>query len=217
MVSRKKYLEKPRATSANSAAIDSDELVVVKGAVIREGKSFASVVDREAAITAKSRARAGKLPAPEKGLGERLRSAREQSGLSQLGLSELTKKLDPEGQGISRTVLTGYEKGTFLPGTRELRVLFDSLQLTPNFLILGIQAPVRNDKYTQQIMSGKELLARARHKLKIIDPNQLEALVTILNAVAPELDDMVERALALDQDLLRSEVIKEERNSATGK
>lgn len=175
------------------------------------------LVNREQQYVDRARARTGKPLAPERGLGDRLREVREKAGLSQLGLSELTKKLDPEGKGISRTVLTGYERGNFLPGTRELRVLHDALGLTPNFLVLGTQTPVVSDQYVEKFVPNKDTLQRARRKLKALKPRQLEALVVILNAVAPDLDDIYEEALALDQDSLRAAVIEEAMTTPDGK
>lgn len=55
--------------------------------------------------------------------------ARERSGLSRSQLSAAT--------GISRTVLIGYEAGRTAPGAREIRLLCDALNVTPNRLLYG--------------------------------------------------------------------------------
>jgi transcriptional regulator with XRE-family HTH domain len=52
-----------------------------------------------------------------------------------------TKDKDPEGKGISRSALVEYERGTYRPGTRELRILCNALRVTPNFLIFGKEEP----------------------------------------------------------------------------
>ncbi len=147
---------------------------------------------------------------PEKMLGERLREAREKSGLSQQGLSDLTRKLDPEKQGISRTVLTGYEKGKFLPGTRELRVLHDALDLTPNYLVLGERLP-HSVVASSRIATDKELTAQIRKRLKELKPRTLEALDVLLASIAPDWNDLSSEASAIDKDIARSEAIKKVR------
>lgn len=59
--------------------------------------------------------------------------AREQMGLS---VSELHRKTS-----ISRTVIQGYESGKYKPGTRELKLLCETLRITPNRLIFGTETP----------------------------------------------------------------------------
>jgi len=69
----------------------------------------------------------------EDGIGIRLKAARESKGLSQTDLHKLT--------GISRTVLINYEACRHIPGTRELRLLCDALEVSPNQLIYGTEEP----------------------------------------------------------------------------
>lgn len=78
-----------------------------------------------------------KIPVPEDGIGDRIRIIRESKKLSHDGLSSLTKICDLEKKGISRTTIRGYELGTFKPGTREIRVLSEALEVSPSFLIIG--------------------------------------------------------------------------------
>lgn len=78
----------------------------------------------------------GKLPQPngiEDGIGIRLKAARESKGLSQSDLHNKT--------GLSRTVLINYEAGRHKPGARELRLLCDALEVSPNHLIYGTEDP----------------------------------------------------------------------------
>ena len=77
--------------------------------------------------------------APEASIGVRLRSAREARGLSQTALATRTKLIDSTGKGVARTVLVGYEAGTFRPGAREIRLICQALSVTPNWLILGAE------------------------------------------------------------------------------
>lgn len=74
---------------------------------------------------------------PEDGIGGRIRATREARGLSQTDVSNMSKELDPARKGVSRTVLVGYEAGQFRPGAREIRILCETLNVTPNWLIYG--------------------------------------------------------------------------------
>lgn len=69
----------------------------------------------------------------EDGIGIRLKAAREAKGLSQSDLHNKT--------GLSRTVLINYEAGRHKPGARELRLLCDALEVSPNLLIYGTEEP----------------------------------------------------------------------------
>lgn len=78
---------------------------------------------------------------PEQELGERLQLAREHKGLTQAQLAELTKRADKEGKGLSRAVISLYEKNTNRPGTKEIRLLCEALRITPSYLIYGDDDP----------------------------------------------------------------------------
>lgn len=78
-----------------------------------------------------------KVEVPEDGIGGRIRSVREARGWSQKELAGQTKELDPHRKGVSRTVLVGYEAGHFKPASREIRILCETLNVTPNWLIYG--------------------------------------------------------------------------------
>ncbi len=82
---------------------------------------------------------------PEDGIGDRIRAVREQRGLSQSQLHQRTKERDPDGKGIGRTVLIGYESGKFKPGARELRILCATLSLQPGWLLLGSESDQNED------------------------------------------------------------------------
>lgn len=62
-------------------------------------------------------------------IGKRIERARTSKNLSVSELHRLT--------GISRTVLQGYESGRYKPGAREIRLLSDKLDCSPNRLLLG--------------------------------------------------------------------------------
>jgi transcriptional regulator with XRE-family HTH domain len=69
----------------------------------------------------------------EDGIGIRLKAARETKSMSQIDLHNRT--------GLSRTVLINYEAGRHKPGTREIRLLCDALEVSPNHLIYGTEEP----------------------------------------------------------------------------
>ena len=76
-------------------------------------------------------------------LAQRLKEAREGRQLTQQAVATRSKWADPDGKGISRTALIGYEAGTSRPGARELRILCQTLVVSPNKLLFGTEAPVR--------------------------------------------------------------------------
>ncbi|PUE24624.1 hypothetical protein B9Z39_12895 [Limnohabitans sp. JirII-29] len=78
---------------------------------------------------------------PEEHLGERLKEMRESKHITQGELAALTLSLDSEGKGISRAVISLYEKGTNRPSPKEIRLLCEALKVTPNYLIYGDEQP----------------------------------------------------------------------------
>jgi transcriptional regulator with XRE-family HTH domain len=91
-------------------------------------------------------------PAPEDRIGERIAQQRMLKQLTHDGLAKLTKLYDvarsteagtdPGGSpkrvaGISRTTIRGYEIGMYKPGTREIRLLSQCLEVSPTWLIFG--------------------------------------------------------------------------------
>jgi transcriptional regulator with XRE-family HTH domain len=74
---------------------------------------------------------------PEDLLGARIKEVRATLGLTHDGLSDLTKVVDQERRGISRTSIRGYELGTYKPGARELRILSLALNKSPDWLLFG--------------------------------------------------------------------------------
>lgn len=95
-------------------------------------------------------------PEDDREFPARLKSAREARGLTQGGVATRSKMADPDGKGISRTAIIGYEQGTTKPGLRELRLLCQVLLVTPNWLIFG------TDTAAAVTLPSTELL-RSRH------------------------------------------------------
>lgn len=78
---------------------------------------------------------------PEREIGKRINEAMqwESNGLTSEALSRLTKEYDPDGEGIAQSTISRYINADFLPGAREIRILCDALDVSPNWLILGVE------------------------------------------------------------------------------
>jgi len=79
---------------------------------------------------------------PENKMGERIRERRKELDLSVEELVSLTALYDFGGvegdkKGLSISVMYLYEKGERLPGGREIRLLCEALNVSPNWLLLG--------------------------------------------------------------------------------
>lgn len=103
----------------------------------------ADFLDRQAIedVTAAPRQQGRINSAPEEKLGARLQETRESMRMTQGDLAVLTASLDAEEKGISRAVISLYEKGKNRPSPREMRLLCEALKITPNYLIYGDEHP----------------------------------------------------------------------------
>lgn len=99
---------------------------------------------------------------PESRMNERLRTARTQLALSVEGLSRLTKEYDLGGNGVSSASITRYEAGDSLPGARELRVLCDSLEVPPVWLLYGKLENAGASSIDQELLRALDAFVRAR-------------------------------------------------------
>jgi len=135
--------------------------------------------------------RAGKDRAvrePEREFGQRLARLREGRELSQEQLSQMTKAHDTSGQGISRAVISMYERGRNRPSTRELRILCDTLTVTPSELLYGDSAPFDIDRW--QVLGKREgdALFFARWMLllsRLNSDSQLALFELVINLARP--------------------------------
>jgi transcriptional regulator with XRE-family HTH domain len=140
------------------------------------------------------------VAAPEDEIGSRIREARESRGLSQTAVATRTKMNDPKGQGISRTVLVGYEAGQTKPGAREIRLLCETLGVTPNVLIYGSELAHES---TQQaaldaVRNMTDLVSALRLALAIcvLRPHERSAISSlVLSMAGRELGDLKLSAL----------------------
>ena len=128
-------------------------------------------------------------PAPEDGIGDRIRQAREMRGLSQSQLHQRTKEADPAGKGIARTVLVGYEAGKFKPGARELRVLCDTLSLSVDWLLLGKKDEGELEQVHAALFAGLgevdfAALFRLALVFSLLKRHERDALASLLHGLA---------------------------------
>ena len=134
--------------------------------------------------------------APEDGIGDRIRSAREGRGFSQTGLATRTRVLDSKGKGVARTVIVGYEAGTFRPGAREIRLICQALSVSPNWLILGAEAaPTQASMETLRGNEWKTVI-RLAMAISILKPHERAAFQSlVLSLAGRQLGDMKLSAL----------------------
>jgi transcriptional regulator with XRE-family HTH domain len=111
---------------------------------------------------------------PENDLGKRVEFQRRAKALTQEQLAELTQKADQSGKGLSRSVISLYELGINRPGIKEVRLLCESLQVSPSYLIYGDEHPFE-EKISFTHFDGiadsePEFFARIVYCFKRLDP-----------------------------------------------
>lgn len=79
---------------------------------------------------------------PENGIGQRIKDLRKKYELTVEQLSALTASYDygnddENTKGIAVSTLYLYEKGSRSPRAKELRLLCDSLNVTPTYMVMG--------------------------------------------------------------------------------
>lgn len=126
-------------------------------------------------------------PVPEDGLGERLKTIREGRDWTQSTLSTRTKMTDPNGEGVSRTVLVGYESGKYKPGAREIRLISEALNVTPNWLLYGTEKPFHTTLPSMAFLQGDDDLEKALRialALLILKPHERELIGSLMLSLA---------------------------------
>lgn len=134
--------------------------------------------------------------APESGIGDRIRAAREARGLSQTSLAARTQLNDSTGKGVGRTVLFGYETGKFRPGAREIRLLCQALSVTPNWLILGDEAA--STQASLEMVRKRDWIAAVRlaMAISVLKPHERASFQSlVLSLAGRQLGDMKLSAL----------------------
>jgi len=128
-------------------------------------------------------------------IGRRIREARDAKGLTQQQVSVRSKWSDPEEKGVSRTALIGYEAGTSRPGTRELRILCETLHVTPNQLIYGSENPFQTSHVAMEGLRNKRRAVSA----------SLEVAFVVMALKDHERDALLSLALSLGGHTLGDE------------
>lgn len=127
------------------------------------------------------------IPAPEEGLGRRLREARERLDLNVSQLCERTKTATSEKKGLSRAVISGYENNAYKPGTRELRILCDSLQVSPNWLVYGIEDPLQPGTTISKLFGTDRpemAIAKLVYAMTSFPKEEFESISTLIMSIA---------------------------------
>lgn len=106
-----------------------------------------------------------KRDAPEESFPQRLAELRKEKGLKHESLSDLTKLVDPRKRGIARTTLRGYELGMTKPGIRELRILSESLEVSVNKLIFGVDHIDTTDTHNMFSIVKKTMLGKREDEI----------------------------------------------------
>ena len=151
-------------------------------------------------------------PVPEDEIGDRIKEAREGRGWTQQVLSTRTRLADPNGEGISRTVLVGYEAGKTRPGAREIRLLSDALNVTPNWLLLGHSTAAKALLPSLAFVhKGNELAKSIRIGLamQLLKQHERDLIGMMLFSLAGrELGDAELSGLMLTADLISEELLE---------
>lgn len=144
-------------------------------------------------------------------MGERIKEAREKRQWTQAILSNRTKLLDPNKEGVSRTVLVGYESGKYKPGARELRLLADTLHVTPNWLLYGTEKPFRASLPSVEFLQGDDDIEKALRialVLCILKPHERELIGSMMLSLAGrELGDLQLSGLMMAARMFGEEIV----------
>jgi transcriptional regulator with XRE-family HTH domain len=116
---------------------------------------------------------------PADGIASALIKARNELGLTQAQLSELS--------GISRSAIKAYETGRNMPGSRELKALCRVLKVSPTVLLYGSE-----DSFTAQLGSDAPAEeydhTRARWQLlalaRMLAADEVAALLKLMRSIA---------------------------------
>ncbi len=106
---------------------------------------------------------------PENGMGERIREKRKALDLSVEELAALTALYDfgnpvEQERGLSISSLYLYEKGDRKPGAREIRLLCEALNVSPNWLLLGEEWNSRQGEDSSLAEALRNLVEQASNK-----------------------------------------------------
>jgi transcriptional regulator with XRE-family HTH domain len=130
-----------------------------------------------------------KAPPPKTadGIAIRIRIGRERKGLS---LADLHRRSE-----ISKTALHDYESGRTKPGAREIRILCEILEVTPNWVIFGTENPLEPRAGLRALIKSKDSPAWMMMSMflmpiiaAVLDEDQLEALLVLIASMVEARD-----------------------------
>lgn len=145
-------------------------------------------------------------------IGKRIADARNGLGWSQLALHTRTKLADPGGMGISRAVLSLYETGTNKPGAREIRILCDTLKVSPNWLLYGSESPARAIQPSTDFLRGSDIdiSARLAFALLALDQTERDSLAQLIfSLLTKKMGDIRLSSLMLMANFLSAGIMSE--------
>ena len=124
---------------------------------------------------------------PELEFGSRLQNLRESKGLTQEQLADATKLHDPSGKGLSRAVISLYERGTNRPGLKELRILSEIFRTNPAYFLYGTDDPFESlfDKrrFGRYATSNPEFLAVLTYTFGKLHHHHKESIMDLMNGL----------------------------------
>jgi transcriptional regulator with XRE-family HTH domain len=128
-------------------------------------------------------------PGAEQGVGDRLKTAREERGFTQGAVANRTKGIDPDMKGISRTAIIGYEQGTSKPGLREIKLLCEILLISPNWLIYGTESAAVVSQPSMELLKPStyrevDRLLRTAFALMALKGHERDALQSLVLSLA---------------------------------
>lgn len=117
---------------------------------------------------------------PELHMGARIREARDNAQMTSAELHRQTR--------ISKSSLTRYEKGERYPGTAELRLICDALNVSPQYLIYGHEEtqfePMRSELLEFDIESDEQFAALSAVLLQTLSRPDREAMIQLMISIA---------------------------------
>ncbi len=149
-------------------------------------------------------------------IGRRISEARNGLGLSQSAVSERSRWCDPEDVGISRAALSLYETGVNKPGAREIRLLCETLKITPNWLLYGSISPAKTLQASQEFLQSDERLKselslafRLAFAMLTIEPEERDCFAGLLFPLATKkIDDLGLSTLMMIANFSADDVMK---------
>ncbi|WP_206955330.1 helix-turn-helix domain-containing protein [Trinickia acidisoli] len=162
-----------------------------------------------------SKSPTSKVSTPEDGVGKRIQQKRTEYGWSQSVLATRTKLADVNGEGISRTVISGYETGEYKPGAREIRVLCETLKVSPNWLLYDREAPFEALQPSMEMTTLRPneheagVPMRMAFAISMLEPHERDALYSlVLSMAGRKLGDRKLSSLLYSASLISDAVLK---------